>query len=259
MSVVSHHSAMMAGRLGAPGWYDPMFISGAAGMVFDFNDPATLYTDESHLLPVLNVGDEIRAIMCKRTGQFAIVQGACKVTYDFDSGRSRYCGLVVDAAIGTASIFLAENAVPSQFMGDGDVTLIAVADYSSSHDSLPALVGEVDRVSSPAIAIGNYVSKLSTVQFVTGTTIQDTTYANGTFMVTGQKYQKPIPSDGRGIEIWRGGSQRNGVSQYTASNLMVPDFHIGIGMAAGENIYSCIAINRYLSTDEITANALVAL
>lgn len=231
-------------------WYASLFANGEQGMVFDFNDLQSMFTDTTHLNPVASVGDQIKSIRCAVTGAYAVIQGSCSMVLDFDASRNLYKGKIITTSVDPGAVMQATGSLPASLGGDNSVSLVAAAEYNSAEQGVPILIGPAAVANGNALALGNLFdpgNRVDFLQFGSGRGIQSDPAADGVQVLIGTK---GVRAGTAPFKIYRNGALAATANVSPIGNITTLNLDICRVTSAGRSVYACVAVNREISASE---------
>jgi len=253
MSTLSQFAEMMAlgSALPSSKWYDSLFASGEQGMVVDFNDLSTLFQDTAHTIPVTTVGDPINCARCKRTGAYGVVNSG-SATLAYDATHAKFYA----SANSTFNMAFA-GAVPTTFLGNALISMVAVASYTSTSQTIAPYIGPA-YPTNPSngngiglIQILDSVYAMEYLMFGSGRGIK-VTPASGLKVMTGTKR---LSGSTYLMTVYNGTVSVAGDATVLAGNIISSGLNLDLGRSGGtaQSLYCFVAIDRTLTYAEITA------
>lgn len=242
-------------------WYDLVFSGSDAGMAFDFNDLSSVYQDTGGTTVVTTAGDPIASVRCQITGALAVLQGAYTSTLGYDATYGKYYASVGTTTTGTTPLFRATGTLPSDFLGDTPFSLVAVADWNSSQQSLFAHFGDPVAGSGNSGTLGHLLDpgmKLDFIQWGSGRGTQSAAIS-GIKTAIGTKGPRVSGTAPSAIYVDGVAQVTNGLMNGSPANVVTKNFDIGRITPSGRRIYTVGVIDRALTALEAAAVHAAAL
>lgn len=252
-------------RSGSPqpagGWYDAVFKPGDAGMAFDFNDLSSVYQDAAGTTPVTNAGDPIESVRCQITGALAVLQGSYSSTLGFDATHGKYYANVGSTTSGNSPLFRASGTLPAALLGDTPLSLVTVADYSNTQQSLFAHIGATSPANGNSASLGHFNDPTLVLAFLQwgsgrGSRADAISGVRSAVGTKGARVSNIAPS-----QLYVDGSPvtTSGQMSSTSVNVAVQNFDIARITPAGLRVYTVGVIDRALTALEAAAVHAAAL